>query len=247
MRKLTHGISTVLMLLLVAVEAQSQEAAKVVAAQATKHPFLMWKASSITATVYLAGSLHLGTKDLYPLPDAVEAAFAGSKTLAVEVNIKAVDPAKAVTFMRDHGMYGAGDSLSKHLSKDTSDALDGFCTKYGFPRQMFEPLRPWAAGLLIAALPLQKEGASPEFGVDMHFLNEIKPPQRVDELETADFQLSMLSSGTDEQQMEFLVSALKTNATWDGLLRAYSEGKISAALPNGSEPISYLKKLIRTH
>ena len=244
MRKHTHSILVLLMLLLVAVESQSQEVAKDVVAKTTERHFLMWEASSPTATVYLAGSLHLGTKDLYPLPDAVEAAFAGSKILAVEVNIKAVDPTKAVTFMRDHGMYGAGDSLSKHLSKDTSDALDGFCTKYGFPRQMFEPLRPWAAGLLVAALPLQKEGASPEFGVDMHFLNEIKPPQRVDELETADFQLSMLSSGTDEEQMDFLASVLKTNATWEGLLQAYSEGKIGAALPNGSEPTSFLKKLV---
>jgi len=32
-------------------------------------------------------------------------------------------------------MYGAGDSLSKHLSKDNSDALNSFCTKCGFPRQ----------------------------------------------------------------------------------------------------------------
>jgi len=244
MRKHAQSILAVLMLLLVAVESQSQEAAKGVVAKTTERHFLMWKASSPTATVYLAGSLHLGTKDLYPLPDTVEAAFADSKILAVEMNIKAVDPTKAVTFMRDHGMYGAGDSLSKHLSKDTSDALDDFCTKYGFPRQMFEPLRPWAAGLLVAALPLQKEGASPEFGVDMHFLNEIKPPQRIDELETADFQLAMLSSGRDEEQMDFFASVLKTNATWEGLLQAYSEGKIGAALPNGSEPTSFLKKLV---
>ena len=244
MRKYVHGILTVLLLLFVAVESRTQDVAKSVGTQARKQPFLMWKASSRTASVYLAGSLHLGTKDLYPLPDAVEAAFAGSKKLAVEVNIKTVDPAKTVTFMRDYGMYGAGDSLSKHLSKDNSDALDSFCTKYGFPRQMFEPLKPWAAGLLVAALPLQKEGASPEFGIDMHFLNEIKPPQSIDELETADFQLSVLSSGTEQDQMEFLASALKKNASWEGLLEAYSEGKIGAALPSGDEPMPFLKKLV---
>jgi len=244
MRKHTQIILAVLMVLLVAVESQSQEAAKGVVAKTTERHFLMWKASSQTASVYLAGSLHLGTKDLYPLPDAVEAAFAGSKILAIEVNIKTVDPAKAVTFMRDHGMYGAGDSLSKHLSKDNSDALDSFCTKYGFPRQMFEPMKPWAAGLLAAALPLQKEGASPEFGIDMHFLNEAKPPQSIDELETVDLQLSVRSSGTEQDQMEFLASALKTNATWEGLLEAYSEGKIGVTLPKGGEPMPFLKKLV---
>jgi len=163
MRKHVHGILIAVLVLLGAVESSTQDVPKGVGTQTGKQQFLMWKASSQTASVYLAGSLHLGTKDLYPLPDAVEAAFAGSKILAVEVNIKTVDPAKVVTFMRDHGMYGAGDSLSKHLSKNNSDALDSFCTKYGFPRQMFEPMKPWAAGLLAAALPLQKEGASPEF------------------------------------------------------------------------------------
>ena len=29
---------------------------------------LMWKASSPTTTVYLLGSIHAGTKDMYPLP-----------------------------------------------------------------------------------------------------------------------------------------------------------------------------------
>jgi hypothetical protein len=59
MRKHTQIILAVLMLLLVAVESQSQEAAKGVVAKTTERHFLMWKASSQTASVYLAGSLHL--------------------------------------------------------------------------------------------------------------------------------------------------------------------------------------------
>ena len=47
----------------------------------------MWKVSSNTATVYLLGSMHMATPEMFPLPREVEEAFAKSDTLVVEVNI----------------------------------------------------------------------------------------------------------------------------------------------------------------
>src|SRR3989442_1652112 len=38
--------------------------------------FLLWKVASPTATVYLLGSVHVATPEFYPLPDAMESAFA---------------------------------------------------------------------------------------------------------------------------------------------------------------------------
>src|ERR1051326_4254621 len=96
--------------------------------------FLMWKASSPTATLYLVGSIHVGDKSMYPLPPEVESAFAAAKVLAVEINIKNVDKMKAMELIQQNGMYPAGDSLSRHISKENSDALDEFCKKHSLPR-----------------------------------------------------------------------------------------------------------------
>src|SRR6478672_7160250 len=45
---------------------------------------LMWKATSATNTVYLLGSIHLASPDMYPLPAQIEAAFRNSAVLIVE-------------------------------------------------------------------------------------------------------------------------------------------------------------------
>jgi uncharacterized protein len=169
----------------------------------------MWKASSPTATVYLLGSMHLGDKDFYPLPDVVESAFKASKVLVVEVNLNKVDQVATIKSMQQTGFYPDGDSLSKHLPKDLSDALDDFCRKNSFPRSMMEIFKPWVVAVTVEVLALQKAGEDPTLGIDMHFLKESKEPQRIDELETADFQMNALASGTEQEQEEMLADTLK--------------------------------------
>ena len=43
----------------------------------------------------------------------------------------------------------------------------------------------------------------------MHFLNESKPPQRIDELETMESQLSIFAEASEEEQQSMLASILK--------------------------------------
>ena len=173
---------------------------------------VMWKASSPTATVYLLGSIHLGEKDIYPLPDVVESAFRASKVLAVEINIKKIDQMAAVKMMQQFGFYPDGDSLAKHLPKDVSDALDSFCSKNGMPRSALEIFKPWAVAITIELIALQRAGQDPNLGIDVHFLSESKEPQKIDELETADFQMHALSSGSEAEQQEILADVLKEMA-----------------------------------
>src|SRR5215470_3678016 len=101
--------------------------------QAKPRRFLMWKAVSPTATLYLVGSIHVGDKGMYPLPQEVESAFTAAKVLAVEINVKSVDRMKTMELIQKNGMYSGDDSLSKHISKETSDALNDFCSKHNLP------------------------------------------------------------------------------------------------------------------
>ena len=213
--------------------------------------FLLWKVTSPTATVYLLGSIHMGTPDFYPLPQSMESAFAASRVLAVELNIKNVDAAGALGLAQEHGMYGEGDSLARHISKPTSDALDQFCSKSGMPREMFEPFKPWLAAMTVTVLGMQQAGDDQKFGIDLHFLDEVKPPQRIDELESADFQMSVLSSGTEEEQQQFLAATLKqvenAKESMQKMNQAYlagDDGKIEQMMEEDSGPRSYVKRLV---
>src|SRR5688500_9877045 len=47
----------------------------------------VWKATNARGSIYLVGSVHLLTKDYYPLSAALEGAFANSDLLVEEVDL----------------------------------------------------------------------------------------------------------------------------------------------------------------
>jgi uncharacterized protein len=203
-RRHIHAVLIVLLAFLGA--AQAQQAAS---AQPKPRRFLMWKAASPTATVYLVGSIHLGDSSMYPLPKEVESAFAAAKVLAVEINIKNADQAKMIGLVQKYGLYAADDSLTKHLPKETQAALDDYCARHNVPRQGMEQLKPWVVAVTIAAMAWQQAGEDPSLGIDMHFLNKSKPPQRIDELETMELQLAIFAEASEEEQQSMLAAILK--------------------------------------
>jgi len=206
MLKRRHIQAVLILLLALSGVAQAQQAAP---AQPKPRRFLMWKATSPTTTVYLVGSIHLGDNSMYPLPKEVESAFAAAKVLAVEINIKNADQAKMIGLVQKYGLYTGDDSLTKHLPKDTQAALDDYCTRHNVPRMGMEQLKPWVVAVTIAAMAWQQAGEDPTLGIDMHFLDESKPPQRIDELETMESQLSIFADATEEEQQSMLASTLK--------------------------------------
>jgi len=212
---------------------------------------LMWKASSPSTTVYLLGSIHAGDQELYPLPQAIESAFNASKLLVVEVNVKDVDQMATLKLVQQYGMYSGDDSLSKHLSKTTSDALDAYCSKNGLLRTMLDKFKPWMVAVTIEVVALQQAGEDMTMGIDLHFLNESKQPQKIEELETADFQMTALSSGSEEEQQQLLAQTLKevdTTKERIGKMRhAFQSGDaetIQKLLEEENEPKSLYKRLL---
>ncbi|MGZ4896007.1 MAG: TraB/GumN family protein [Candidatus Angelobacter sp.] len=206
MLKRRHIQAVLILLLAFLGVAQAQQATL---AQPKPRRFLMWKATSPTATVYLVGSIHLGDSSMYPLPREVESAFAAARVLAVEINIKNADQARMIGLVQKYGLYTGDDSLSKHLSKETQATLADYCTRHNVPRMGMEQLKPWVVAVTIAAMAWQQAGEDPSLGIDMHFLDESKPPQRVDELESMESQLSIFAEATEEEQQGMLASILK--------------------------------------
>jgi uncharacterized protein YbaP (TraB family) len=173
---------------------------------------------------------------MYPLPKEVESAFAAAKVLAVEINIKNADQAKMMGLVQKYGMYGPNDSLSKHLSKETSAALDDFCNTHGLPRAALDQFKPWVVAVTIAGLAWKEAGEDPSFGIDMHFLNESKEPQRIDELETMESQLSLFADATDEEQLGLLQSTLKQGDRLKDLIKRIEDAYLSGD-PNALQKV----------
>jgi len=225
MLKRRHIHAVLLVLLAFVGAAQAQQAAP---AQPKPRRFLMWKAASPTTTVYLVGSIHLGDSSMYPLPKEVESAFAVAKVLAVEINIKNADEAKMMGLIQKYGLYTGDDSLTRHLPKETQAALDDYCTRHNVPRTGMEKLKPWLVSISIAQMAWQQAGEDPSLGIDIHFLDESKPPQRIDELETMESQFAILAEATETEQQSMLASTLKRGDDMKDLITrvqtAYTSG-----------------------
>ena len=164
---------------------------------------------------------------MYPLPKEVESAFAAAKVLAVEINIKNADQAKMMGLVQKYGMYADDDSLTKHLSKETQAALDDYCARHNVPRMGMEKLKAWVVAVTIAAMAWQQAGEDPSQGIDMHFLDESKPPQRIDELETMESQLAIFAEATEEEQQSMLASALKQGDKMKDMIKRIAAAYLS--------------------
>jgi len=225
MLKRRHIYAVLLVLLAFVGAAQGQQAAP---AQPKPRRFLMWKAASPTTTVYLVGSIHLGDSSMYPLPKEVESAFAAAKVLAVEINIKNADEAKMMGLIQKYGLYTGDDSLTRHLPKETQAALDDYCTRHNVPRTGMEKIKPWLVSISIAQMSWQQAGEDPSLGIDVHFLDESKPPQRIDELETMESQFAIFAEATETEQQSMLASTLKRGDDMKDLITrvqtAYTSG-----------------------
>lgn len=177
--------------------------------KAAPHKTFMWKVSSDKGTIYLLGSIHLVPPDFYPLPAEVEKAFDQSSDLVLEADDTKVDPLKLQTLMLSKSMYQDGDNLQNHLSKDTLAALQQYCEKSGQAADKFMTMRPWFVGMMIPLLELQRQGFDAKLGIDKHFQSKAQESGKaVGEVESAEFQMELISSFPDDLQEKLLKSSL---------------------------------------
>lgn len=150
--------------------------------------------------LFLTGSVHVGRPGQFVFPPSLEAAFARSDVLAVELDPDAADPAQAQQAMMRLGFLPPPDGLSQHLSPETRKLLPAALERAGLPPQAAERMRPWMLSVMLAVTELQKAGYSEEGGIDRMLLQRARGKKQVVELETMDEQLQSLAGLPDSLQ-----------------------------------------------
>jgi len=195
--------------------AQAPAAARTAAPPAGKAApkALFWKVSSGGKVGYLLGSIHLGSKDMYPLPKEIEDAFERSTALIVEVDINRVDPQGMQAMILSKGLYTGDDSLWNHVTPEVRQSIEKFCEKYAFPAMAMAKFKPWMAALTVATLPMTKSGMEAGLGIDKYFLDKAgAAKKKIVEAESAEWQIKLLSSFPDDVQTKYMASALEEGA-----------------------------------
>jgi uncharacterized protein YbaP (TraB family) len=205
-RHIQHAI--LCSLLLTALAPLPAQATAAAAAQPVPEKHFLWKATAGGHTAYLLGSVHVASEAMYPLPPVVEAAFAASPTLVVEADIDALDSGKVQAQILEKGIYPAEQSLKGSLPPALYGKVEKSLPPLGIPLSAADRMRPWLLALTVTSLRMQQLGLKPENGIDLHFLKQARGRKEILELESADFQIQLLSGFSDDLQRLFLEQTL---------------------------------------
>jgi uncharacterized protein YbaP (TraB family) len=171
-----------------------------------------WKVTDPQGVVMnLVGSVHLLTKDFYPLNPALERAYKDSDLLVEEVDIAELSGAGSQMSMLTRGIQPSSKPLDTVLSAATMALLSKKAQDVGLPIEALKQFKPWMIALTIEAMEWQKAGFDPELGLDKHFYNQaMADGKTVQALETIDYQISRFDEMPLDLQDHLLAETLKS-------------------------------------
>ncbi len=186
-----------------------------------------WRATDEDSTVYLMGTIHVGTKDMYPLDPKIENAFKDSESLILELDMVNINPA----IVQKKLMYALPESLRNHVSEKVYTELCNYFSKnYKISEAQISQMKPSLILSTIVLLKMQEYGYNPLWGVDMYLMNT-RGKKKLIELETLDFQLKLFdkfSNNLLEKELEKLNEEGKFKKTFQKMISSWKTGDAKA-------------------
>lgn len=174
-----------------------------------------WIVEDEDTKVYMLGSIHVGTPDMYPMHKKLTKAFDESDGLFVEANL--LDPT-GMDYYIEKAMFNDGLTIKDVVSEETYAKLQKVAAQLEMPIEELEIQKPWllsnnfSSMMMDGAFGLTAEEMAMH-GVDMQFLLTAYLQQKpIYELEGINAQVDMFEALSPEAQEESLVAAL------DGIL-----------------------------
>ncbi|KGR76541.1 TraB/GumN family protein [Ureibacillus sinduriensis] len=170
-----------------------------------------WVVEDEDTQVYLLGSIHLGTPDLYPFNQKLLNAFEESDALLVEANILDVE---ALDYYAEKAMYAEGKTVKDAVSAETFAKLEKVAETYGLSMDQLMNQKPWLLSSSLSMLGMDDSfGITPEemsmHGIDMYFLlDALMKGKPVIELEGTRTQVDMFDALSPEGQEQMLLDTL---------------------------------------
>lgn len=170
----------------------------------------LWKATFGRGTVYLVGSVHMLTKDYYPLRPALDRAFYESDLLVEELDLGEMLASEAQLALLTRGLLSGGQRLDRLLSSDAFALVSQRVAALGLPLEPLKRFKPWSIALTLLALEWQKAGFDAALGLDKHFYDRaVAEGKTVRGLETVAYQISRFDEMSMPDQERLLVQTLK--------------------------------------
>lgn len=200
----------------------------------------LWKVADEDTTIYLFGTIHLLPKGIAWYDGAVATAFGQSGELVTE--IPETDDATGQAVLMKRGVLPPGQNLRAGMTRRERAKYDAALRGFGLPVTAFDRFRPWYAAVVLATLPLQRDGYDLANGVEAELARRNTALGRPRTgLETLDYQLALFEGFAPKVQKQYLfevIAALPTlQADVQDMVAAWSAGDAAklAALMNAEE------------
>jgi uncharacterized protein YbaP (TraB family) len=170
-------------------------------------------------TTYLFGTIHVGKPAFFPLEAEVTRALTRASKLVLEIDIRHTEPFQSA--LQKHGMYADGDSIERHLSADSLLRLQQALQGFGLPLAQVKHMKPWLVTNMLIGLDLERHGYQRSHGIEIFLLSLADTQTKaVQELESAEYQMSLFDSMTDAMQEQYLRENLAELSDGNALKKA---------------------------
>jgi uncharacterized protein len=211
----------------------------------------LWVVKDTDTTIYLFGTFHGLDGKTEWFNDEVKTAFDASQEVVVEAILPENQAAMQPLIVK-YAVDATGKTLSSKLPAATKTKYDKAMTAIGIPALAFEPLEPWFVTMAITAVAGQKLGLKPELGADMTVIRAARAAgKKVDELEGAEWQLSLFDKMPEDKQIVQLDQTLdqveKMGPQLKEMLANWNKGDVDALatmMNAGTEQTPELYKMI---
>lgn len=169
---------------------------------------ILYRVSGGKNEMFLLGSIHVGSPEMYPLGPCITEALEKSDTMVFECDTESTQALQATMRLMSYPM---GETLADHVSEETIDLLRKTAEKTGYPMGSLLAMKPWAVVSLLSIESTASEMGTAniqqamDLGVEKQIANLTKGKE-VRYLETAEDQLSIMDGFTPELQEYMLAS-----------------------------------------
>ncbi len=174
---------------------------------------LLYKATDQDGdVVWLFGSIHVGTDDMYPLPAYVTDAFCEADGLAVECDIVAAESnilglTNALTGM----MYTDGSTIDEHINGALYAEAKAIMEENSIPATALNAYTPSFWSMMIDSFAYLQYDLDANLGIDMYLLKRAKNEDiPIHEIESVEEQYAMLGNFSEELQILLLEGSVQS-------------------------------------
>ena len=196
-------------------------------ANTQRHPLFLWRFTSNTSTLYLAGSLHLLKQGLYPLPTQYEQAFNLSNKLVLEITTDQISPSEIYAKTQAAARLTKQRYLRESFSAQDYSQLASTAALYGVQLQALQSYKPAMVYTQLSLMGFIALGYDPDLGVEEHF-SKSKASKDILQLESLDRQLGFLFAQPMATQIAVLMDTVQQfneiETVASDLVRAWAAG-----------------------